>query len=230
MNNPESTIRTCTKCGLGFPATREFFYPQRKGLRAYCKECARALTRAWGKANPTKKAEADRAYAAANPERITKNRRAYQAAHAERLAKYYKEWRAANPDLANAFNRAWVKAHPEAKAATQRRWREAHPERALAVKRAYVAANRAHVNLMATKHQATRRAREYGAIVSETDYAAILLRDGMVCHICSGVIESMADLHFDHVIPLAKGGPHAAENIRPSHALCNMKKGARLLT
>jgi len=148
--------------------------------------------------------------------------------HAERLAKYYKEWRAANPDLANAFNRAWVKAHPEAKAATQRRYREAHPDRTLAHQRAYKAANRAHVNLMATKHQATRRAREYGATISETDYAAILLRDGMVCHICTGVIESMADLHFDHIVPLSKGGPHVASNISPSHALCNMRKGSRL--
>lgn len=51
----------------------------------------------------------------------------------------------------------------------------------------------------------------------------------MVCHICTEAIASLDDLHFDHVIPLAKGGPHAAENIRPAHAICNIRKSARLL-
>jgi len=36
----------------------------------------------------------------------------------------------------------------------------------------------------------------------------------------------MEDLHFDHVVPLSKGGPHTTENIRPSHSTCNLKKGA----
>lgn len=34
-------------------------------------------------------------------------------------------------------------------------------------------------------------------------------------------------LHIDHVIPLVKGGSHTLENVRPSHAICNLKKGAR---
>jgi hypothetical protein len=33
---------------------------------------------------------------------------------------------------------------------------------------------------------------------------------------------------MDHVIPLSKGGPHIEENIRPAHAVCNLRKGARL--
>lgn len=60
------------------------------------------------------------------------------------------------------------------------------------------------------------------------DYAAILAEHGMTCHICTGEIESLTDLHFDHVIPLARGGEHSAANIRPSHAVCNLRKGARI--
>jgi len=37
------------------------------------------------------------------------------------------------------------------------------------------------------------------------------------------------DLHFDHVIPLSKGGPHTYDNIRPAHSWCNMRKGTKLL-
>jgi hypothetical protein len=59
------------------------------------------------------------------------------------------------------------------------------------------------------------------------DYAAILAEHGMFCHICSLVIVDESDLHFDHAIPLALGGPHSAENIRPAHAICNLRKGAK---
>lgn len=91
-----------------------------------------------------------------------------------------------------------------------RAWRKANPER-------WRELNRAHVN--------RRRAqtKEY------VDYSAILAEHGMWCHICSMVIASLDDLHFDHVIPLAKGGAHSAANIRPSHAACNLAKGAKLL-
>jgi 5-methylcytosine-specific restriction endonuclease McrA len=51
----------------------------------------------------------------------------------------------------------------------------------------------------------------------------------MVCHICGDDILTWADLHFDHVIPIVKGGAHSVENILPSHAVCNMQKGSRLI-
>jgi 5-methylcytosine-specific restriction endonuclease McrA len=51
----------------------------------------------------------------------------------------------------------------------------------------------------------------------------------MVCHLCGGAIPSLDDLHMDHVIPLILGGPHAADNIRPAHAFCNLSKGGRLI-
>ena len=75
-----------------------------------------------------------------------------------------------------------------------------------------------------------RRAREIAQAEAETvDFAAILAEFGMVCHICTEPIDGLDDLHFDHVIPLSKGGPHHADNIRPSHALCHLRQGARLI-
>jgi 5-methylcytosine-specific restriction endonuclease McrA len=74
----------------------------------------------------------------------------------------------------------------------------------------------------------TRRRTAKLAGVPRVDYGAILQEHAWVCHICKGMIASRADLHFDHVIPLSKGGSHTAENIRPSHALCNLRKSAKL--
>ena len=51
----------------------------------------------------------------------------------------------------------------------------------------------------------------------------------MVCHICGGEVGSLADLNMDHVIPLARGGTHTYDNIRPSHKRCNQRKHVKLL-
>jgi len=61
---------------------------------------------------------------------------------------------------------------------------------------------------------------------------------GTDCHICQepidlevsrkvGVGEWKLGLHIDHLIPLAKGGSDTLENVRPSHANCNLLKNAK---
>ena len=61
---------------------------------------------------------------------------------------------------------------------------------------------------------------------------------GVNCHICSKEIDLAAPrrvgldgwengLHIDHLVALSKGGTNLIENVRPAHALCNVKKGGR---
>jgi 5-methylcytosine-specific restriction endonuclease McrA len=63
---------------------------------------------------------------------------------------------------------------------------------------------------------------------------------GTDCHICHEPIDLDAPrsvhkqgyqrgLHLDHVIPLSKGGTDLIENVKPSHARCNLSKNGRLL-
>lgn len=60
---------------------------------------------------------------------------------------------------------------------------------------------------------------------------------GSDCHLCDKAIDLKASrkvgasgwemsLHIDHVIPLSKGGDDTLENVRPSHAQCNLIKGS----
>jgi len=51
----------------------------------------------------------------------------------------------------------------------------------------------------------------------------------MICHICRKKVR-LSQLHFDHVIPLAKGGEHSERNIAVSHGRCNQRKSAAVLT
>lgn len=66
----------------------------------------------------------------------------------------------------------------------------------------------------------------------------VLITYGKNCHICHTPIDLKASrrvgigdwflgLHIDHLIPIAKGGPDTLKNVRPSHAICNLKKGTK---
>lgn len=61
--------------------------------------------------------------------------------------------------------------------------------------------------------------------ISRAVRARVIAEHGMVCWLCKGAIES--DLHLDHVIPWSKGGRDSASNLRPAHALCNIRRGNR---
>lgn len=49
-----------------------------------------------------------------------------------------------------------------------------------------------------------------------------------ICHICLNPV-SFESMHLEHVVPLSRGGAHVYDNLRPSHPLCNLSKGTRLM-
>jgi 5-methylcytosine-specific restriction endonuclease McrA len=172
-----------------------------------CYECqkAKALRRYYER--PEEYAANNKRWREENPDRNRERIRRWFEENGDRRRTYLDEHR----DEANEKNRARRAANPGADTEYSRRWREANPEK------------------FALKNRENSRRRQTGKTASRVAYAAVLQRDGMVCHICGGDIPSLADLHFDHVIPLAKGGPHSAENIRPAHALCNLRKSDKLI-
>lgn len=150
----------------------------------------------------------------------------YYEFHSETIKAKAREWMAANPERKKANDAAWCEKNREYKNGMDRlRW-HADPERSKRVHATWYRRN---------KHKAKeawhrRRARKLGATVGKVSLKAILAEHGMVCHICGGDIPDRSSLHFDHVIPLSKGGRHAADNIRPAHAFCNLSKGDKILT
>lgn len=135
-------------------------------------------------------------------------------------------WAANNPDHKRATDRAWAAANPERKRANDARARAAKPDVHRENHARWYRANRQRNAEGAQRRKARMRGNGYEVV----RYERILLEHGMVCHICTLPIASRADLHFDHVIPLAKGGPHMESNIRPAHARCNLSKGARVIS
>lgn len=54
----------------------------------------------------------------------------------------------------------------------------------------------------------------------------VLRRDGLACGICGGEVDA-GDVHLDHVVPVARGGPTVARNLRVTHSKCNLRKGSK---
>jgi hypothetical protein len=133
-----------------------------------------------------------------NPEKSAVRRKAYYAEHAERLKEMNRQWYADNPGYS---------------AEKHRRWRKQNPERSQSID---------------AKKRAARNKQIAETQVELIDYREIIAEYGMWCHICDTAIESRDDLHIDHVIPLSRGGSHTKDNLKPSHALCNLKKGAKV--
>jgi len=161
------------------------------------------------------------AYQASHREEITAQRAGYYKAHREEIAAH----NAAHCEERAAYQAAYYAAHREERAASNAAYNAVHREEKATYQAAYVKANPEK----GATHKALRRARKLGNSIGLPlpDFEAILAEFGMVCHICGLEIITKADLHMDHVIPLAKGGPHSAGNIRPSHARCNRKKGSK---
>lgn len=107
----------------------------------------------------------------------------------------------------------------------KRTYHQANKEKFAEYDRVWTSANREKVR----EYDRRRYARLKGSTVEKVNYEAILARDGLWCYLCEKDVEPH-EVHFDHVIPLSRGGSHTADNIRVTHAVCNMRKGARVLT
>lgn len=82
-----------------------------------------------------------------------------------------------------------------------------------------------------------RRARKYGNGVEKYTRSDVIEKYGSDCHICGDPINLSVSgrpgwqkgwergLHIDHVVSVANGGPDILDNVKPSHAKCNMDKG-----
>ena len=164
------------------------------------RERQRLATQRWRKANPDRAKESKRVYNAANRKKLRASRKAYYAAHKEDEAKR---------------NRLYRETHPE----YDRLWQETHKESVRLRVRAYAIAN-------PDVHRATmgrRRAQKLGAVATLTaaQWKAIVVAYKGRCAYCGKKPQKITQ---DHVLALARGGHHTAENVVPACMPCNFRK------
>ena len=155
--------------------------------------------------------------------------KAYYEANKERILARQHEYYKNNAEALNARRRERYRDNPEERLEAHRAWRKENPEKARESDRKYRAKyyKENYDKIMANTRK--YQARKAGARVEVVSYTAILEEHGMVCHICGEDIESRKQLHFDHVVPISRGGEHSMANIRPSHESCNCRKSNKLM-
>jgi len=80
--------------------------------------------------------------------------------------------------------------------------------------------------------KAKRRARGKSVISAPVSLVDVVRAHGKRCHLCGkdvdlSTINQPTSATMDHVVPLALGGWHDLNNLRPAHHLCNSLKGAQ---
>jgi hypothetical protein len=75
------------------------------------------------------------------------------------------------------------------------------------------------------------RARKYGVEYEPIDEVSIFERDGWRCQICGvktrGTYPNPRSPSLDHIVPMARSGPHLRHNVQCACWDCNCRKGAR---
>lgn len=140
---------------------------------------------------------------------------AYYQANRERILAYQADFRVANKERLAAASKAY---------------REKNKEKLAARRRVWIEQNREQVNAALRRGTHRRRARKLSQVRGEVtgrDLRRILLHYRSECAYCKS---PLGRFHWDHVIPLSRGGDHAIGNLVPACGPCNQSKGAKLVT
>lgn len=128
---------------------------------------------------------------------------------------FYEKWNKDNPDYYKEYgekNKVYI-------AEKTRLWRKNNPEKKL-------------------ENVRQRKMLKKSVLTENYLVSDVVKKYGSACHICGVEIDMLATkisgkpgwengLHIDHLIPISKGGQDSIDNVRPSHAICNLKKGSR---
>ena len=144
--------------------------------------------------------------------------------NARHRAKY-----AANPEKEIARTRKYHLEHPEWSKQTLRKWHVENRDYRISKIKERLATDPEFVEYrreVQSRSERERRARKALATtkrVTKKDYEKLLLEYNNKCWICE---VELTTVFWDHVHPLAKGGSHSVDNLRPSCNPCNARKNA----
>lgn len=131
-----------------------------------------------------------------------------------------------NPEQTRAYLRLWRERNQDKKKAydTERRQRLGMVERG---PQPYGHLSAEERRVVRRAYDAKREAVKRQTAVGPVDYLGIRAA-GDNCGICGKYVAD-ADLSFDHIMPLSRGGSHTQDNIQVAHKSCNFRKGNKVL-
>lgn len=235
--------RVCRTCGVGKPASAEFFYVRRRpagpDMNTQCIDCFKAAKRARDRADPGKRRSvARKSYhkpehdgrakglvakeraRQANPALYAQISDRYETANAPTRKAKRKSRHLGAKDENNAASRQWYREHRDRAIETSLAWQRANPIEA--------AANRLKVR--------ANRAKAPGTDPTVAELRARLVECSGRCTYCGVGLEDATWttrsgrtrplLEWEHCVPLSRGGSRSIENVVPACKPCNRRKWA----
>lgn len=144
-----------------------------------------------------------------------------------------------NPERHREISRNWDIRNPQKKKEIHDQWYKKNSQKHIKNVTDWQNDNIDKKRSYAIKTQNKRRAVKKMSSHEPYTLEEVLLKYGTSCHLCKKEIDFNLprsvgkagwenSFHIDHLIPISKGGNDTIENVRPSHALCNLRKGASL--
>lgn len=195
-------MKKCTKCGVEYPATDEYFYNRKDGkdgLDSRCKTCYKARKKAWKDSTYEQRKEC-------------KDRWRKKEENAIKIKQQAKEWIERNKDRHKEYRDGWRKENKEKISKQAVEWREKNPYK---------------VKWMHLKYRRDINTPDYKEVVNF--FEARKNQNGNYnCEYC-GCELSLKEATYDHKIPLSRGGDNRIENLAVSCPICNLKKANKIL-
>lgn len=215
-------FKTCSKCKSDKPLDA---YTKTNGIHiSRCRECHAAYDKEYRRQN-LQRIKATKLVYNKRPEVIA-HRNEYFATRGKELPSKTKEKRAEyrkrRGDKHREYNRAYSKTE---KARAQKRiYSRQYGQENKAIMRDKLRERRQRNPQKANDACIRYKARKFNAPQVEIiDRSAIIARDNSTCYLCDKYLEPK-QITLDHVIPLARGGTHTADNLKVACRSCNSQK------
>lgn len=225
---------------LRLKQAREYRIANRQKMIDYLKqwrlnnpEKYREGTERWRKANPEKVRAFKAKSKLKNREQIRAYNRKYQKEHPEVGRNSYLRMRA-DPvrwERAKRVTAEYAKLHPEVRQKCAKNYALNHPEARHNYHRKKWATDPDYKIAMARRYH-ERRARLKGSEINpkaiDDFMKAVKSKTTATCHYCQRLV-STKSIHFDHMLPLSRGGRHSVDNLCVACATCNLSKNSKLV-
>jgi 5-methylcytosine-specific restriction endonuclease McrA len=170
--------------------------------------------------------------------------RAHYLKNRDRLIAANRIWQSKNKDKHNAASRRYYERNKDKCKSATIRLAKSHRDTVLGYyARSYLRNAKKRINeskervkawrlnnpANRAEQQRRRRARKQGRFVSECSLKIKLLSVERFCRWCCGKLTD-SNRTIGHIIPLARGGPHAPDNLCASCLKCNCSKGQKLVS
>lgn len=224
----DSTTKRCTKCGVKYPATTEYFSIDNrkpKGLTSACRKCCTEASKRSQKAHPERVKASIKRWEENNPDKVREKSKRWRENNREKSREAAKKSRLKDVDKARAADKARYKKNKDKILAATARWRNNNPERCRQTQREWHKNNPEKVRAKVQRRDAKRR--NLPATFTPEDWRIALEYFNGCCAYCNNppsFFDRHLLLHQDHYTPLNKGGAYTANNIVPACQSCNLSK------